>query len=62
MVGARLVGDRWVGGPGAQPEGGEVSPALFQNLKKSALILGKMPSLGSSMGLISHLKCCFKHI
>ena len=44
-------------------DGGELSPTLFQNLKKNALILGKkMPQLGSSMGLTSHLKCCFKRI
>ena len=34
---------------------GEVSPALFQNLKKSALFLGKMHDLGLS--LISRFKC-----
>ena len=38
----------------------EVSAALFQNIKKSALILGKkMLELGSSVGLTSHLKSCF---
>ena len=42
-----------------------VSTALFQNLKKCALILGKnvlTRFIGSSMGLISHFKFCFKRI
>ena len=40
-------------------EGGEVSPALFWKLEKSALIWGKMPWLGSYMAKLSHLKCNF---
>ena len=39
--------------------GGDASPALFQKLEKSALILEKMPWLWSSWVLISHLKCGF---
>ena len=43
-------------------EGGGFS-CLFSKFKEKCPDFGKkMPSLGSSMGLISHLKCCFKHI
>ena len=41
-------------------EGGEVSPALFQKLEKSALILEKNALIVSILGLISHFKCGFK--
>ena len=39
---------------------GEVSPALFQKLEKSALILEKNALIVSILGLISHFKCGFK--
>ena len=38
---------------------GEVSPALFQNFEKSALILEKNALIVSILGLISHFKCGF---
>ena len=41
-------------------EGGEDSPAPFQKLEKSALILEKNALIVSILGLISHFKCGFK--
>ena len=41
---------------------GEVSPALFLNLKKSALNLGKNALTRFIMGFTSRFKCCLKHI
>ena len=39
---------------------GAVSPALFQKLEKSALILGENALIVSILGLITHSKCGFK--
>ena len=43
-------------------EGGEVPLTLFWKLKKNALTLEKMPWFCSYMGIIFHLKFCFKTI
>ena len=46
---------------GAQLDGGEgeVSRGLLAKLEKSSVILEKNAGIYSSIGCISHLKCCF---